>query len=186
VTGGSALWYLTRGFGAVSLLLLTLTMLMGIGTWTRWASARWPRALGTGLHRNLSLLAVSFVVVHVLTAWADGYVPLHLLDAIVPFGAGYRPVWVGLGALAFDCLLALAITSLLQRRLGWKRWRATHWLAYACWPLAFVHGLGAGSDPGSAWFRLLAVTCAAALAGSAVARAALARAPVGRRPAARA
>jgi methionine sulfoxide reductase heme-binding subunit len=169
---GSALWYLTRGAGAVSLVLLTTTMLMGIGNWTRWASARWPRRLGIALHRNVSLLALTFVTVHVLSAVADGYVDLRLVDAVLPFGAGYRPFWTGLGALAFDCLLALVVTSLLQRRLGWKRWRATHWLAYACWPIAVVHCLGIGTDAGTQWFTLLAATCIAAVAGAGLARAA--------------
>jgi sulfoxide reductase heme-binding subunit YedZ len=181
---GSPLWYLTRGAGVVSLLLLTTTVLMGIGTWTRWASARLPRRLGVGLHRNVSLLGVTFVAVHVVTAVTDGFVPLSLSSAVLPFTADYRPFWLGLGALAFDCLLALAVTSLLQKQLGWKRWRAVHWLAYACWPLAFVHGLGAGSDAGTEWFRLLAVACAAAVLGAGLARAALGRSsPDGQRPA---
>ncbi|HEY2636381.1 MAG TPA: ferric reductase-like transmembrane domain-containing protein [Solirubrobacteraceae bacterium] len=173
MSSGGALWYLTRGAGAVSLVLLTTTMLMGIGNWTRWASARWPRRLGIALHRNVSLLAVTFVVVHVVSAVADGYVDLRLIDAIVPFGAGYRPFWTGLGALAFDCLLALVVTSLLQRRLGWKRWRATHWLAYACWPIAVVHCLGIGTDAGTQWFTLLAAACIAAVLGAGLARAGL-------------
>ena len=31
-------------------------------------------------------------------------------------------------------------------RLGLRTWRAVHWLAYLCWPVALVHGLGTGSD----------------------------------------
>ena len=36
-------------------------------------------------------------------------------------------------------------------RLGHRIWRAVHWLAYACWPVALVHGLGTGSDSSQAW-----------------------------------
>jgi len=176
------LWYLTRGAGAVSLVLLTSTILLGIGTWTRWATTRWPRRFGTGLHRNISMLSLVFVVLHVVTSVIDGYVPLTLLDAVVPFGAGYRPVWVGLGAVAFDLLLALIITSLLQRRMGWKRWRATHWAAYACWPIAVLHGVKTGSDSGSAWFTVLVLACVAAVAGSVLARIATARSRTPKRP----
>lgn len=185
MSAGSPLWYLTRGAGLVSLLLLTTTVLMGIGAWTRWATARLPRRLGVGLHRNISLLGLTFVVVHVVTAVTDGFVPISLSAAVLPFTSGYRPVWTGLGALAFDCLLALVVTSLLQRRLGWRRWRAVHWLAYACWPLAFVHALETGTDPGVGWFRLLAVACAAAVLGAGLARAALARPGAGERHPAR-
>lgn len=169
------LWYLTRGAGAVSLVLLTSSVLLGIGTWTRWASARWPRRFGMGLHRNIAMLSVVFVVLHIVTSVIDGYVPLTLLDAVVPFGAGYRPIWVGLGAVAFDLLLALIITSLLQRRMGWKRWRATHWAAYACWPIAVLHGVKTGSDAGAPWFMLLVIGCVAAVLGAGVGRVVTAR-----------
>lgn len=169
------LWYLTRGAGIVSLVLLTSTMLLGIGTWTRWASARRPRRFGMGLHRNISMLSVVFLLIHIATSVLDGYVPLSFLDAVLPFRAGYRPLWVGLGAVAFDLMLALILTSLLQRRMGWRRWRATHWAAYACWPIAVLHGLKTGSDSGAPWFTLLVVVCVSAVLGSGLARIASAR-----------
>jgi sulfoxide reductase heme-binding subunit YedZ len=150
-----ALWYLARGSGAVSLGLLTGTVLLGLATSARWATARWPRFVVAGLHRNLSLLAVAFVGLHVATVVVDGYVPIRWLDAVVPFGSRYRPVWLGLGAVAFDLLLALVATSLLRVRLGQRTWRAVHWLAYACWPVAVTHGLGIGSDNAQPWMLLL-------------------------------
>ncbi|HEX6678725.1 MAG TPA: ferric reductase-like transmembrane domain-containing protein [Actinomycetes bacterium] len=157
-----ALWYLTRGSGAVALLLLTATVVLGITNSARWASARWPRFVTERLHRNLSLLVLVFLVLHVATTVVDGYVPIRWLDAVVPFGSSYRPLWLGLGAVALDLLLAVLVTSLLRARLGHRTWRAVHWLAYGCWPVALVHGLGTGSDAGRAW--MLAVDVAAAVA----------------------
>jgi hypothetical protein len=87
VTSGTTLWYLTRGSGAVSLLLLTATTL---------------------------------------------------------------------GALAFDLLLALTITSLLRKHIGYRTWRLLHWAAYATWPLALAHGFGSGSDARHGWMTALA------------------------------
>ena len=121
-------------------------LVLGVLGTTRWRSERWPRFLVAGLHRNLTLLAIAFVVVHVVTTVADGYAPIRLVDAVVPFVSAYRPIWLGLGAVAFDLLLALIVTSLLRARVGLRLWRAVHWLAYAAWPLALVHGLGTGSD----------------------------------------
>jgi DMSO/TMAO reductase YedYZ heme-binding membrane subunit len=109
------------------------------------------------LHRNLTLLAIVFVVVHVVTTIADGYAPIRLTDAIVPFVSAYRPVWLGLGAVAFDLLLALVVTSLLRVRIGVRVWRAVHWLAYASWPVALVHALGTGSDSRTAWLAAIAI-----------------------------
>ena len=162
-SGPTALWYLTRASGAVSLVLLTASLVLGIVDARRWRAPGWPRFVVDGLHRNLSLLAVAFVVVHVVTTVLDGFAPIGLIDAVVPFATPYRPLWVGLGAIAFDLLLALIVTSLLRARLGWNAWRAVHWLAYASWPLALVHGLGAGSDTTRPWMQILTVACVAAV-----------------------
>ncbi len=165
-----ALWYLTRGTGVVSLILLTTVLVLGVLGVTRWRSERWPRFLVAGLHRNLTLFAIAFVVVHVVTTVADGFAPIRLVDAVVPFISAYRPIWLGLGALAFDLLLALTFTSLLRARVGLRLWRAVHWLAYAAWPLALVHGLGTGSDSRLGWLQILTLCCAAAVAAAVAVR----------------
>jgi hypothetical protein len=155
--GSKALWYLTRGSGAVTLVLLTLSMGLGIAGTFRWHSRRVPQFTVAALHRNLTLLAVIFLGVHVVTSVADTYAPVGMKDAFIPFTSAYRPIWLGLGALAGDLLLALIVTSLLRIRLGHRAWRWTHWFAYACWPLALFHSLGTGSDPRAGWLETLAV-----------------------------
>jgi methionine sulfoxide reductase heme-binding subunit len=159
--GPSAYWYLTRSTGAVSLILLTLSVTLGVAGPIRFSSPRWPRFVLDSLHRNVSLLAIAFLLVHIITAVLDSFAPISLTDAIVPFGGSYRPFWLGLGAVAFDLLLAVAFTSMVRRRLGYGAWRATHWLAYACWPIALLHGLGTGSDVKSTWLFALNVVCLA-------------------------
>jgi predicted ferric reductase len=91
------------------------------------------------------------VFLHVASTVVDGYAPIGWVDAIVPFRSGYRPIWVGLGAVAFDLFLAVIITSLLRVRIGYSSWRWVHMLTYAMWPIALVHGLGTGSDTRSTW-----------------------------------
>ena len=145
--GSAALWYLTRATGLVSLILLSATVVLGTVASVGWTSDRWPRFLSQSVHRNLSLFSIVLIGVHVVTTIGDGYVPIGLADAIIPFRSPYRPVWVGLGAVAFDMLLAVGITSAVRRRIGVAVWRGVHWLAYACWPIAVLHGLGSGSDP---------------------------------------
>jgi methionine sulfoxide reductase heme-binding subunit len=143
----------------VSLILLTATVVLGIVASVGWTSTRWPRFLSQGVHRNLSLFCLAVIAVHITSTVGDGYVPIGLLDAVIPFRSPYRPIWVGLGALAFDMLLAVAITSALRRRIGVAAWRGVHWLAYACWPLAALHGLGSGSDPRLPGAMLVFVAC---------------------------
>lgn len=166
---GKTMWYLTRGSGVVTLLLLTASLCLGIagtaGLRTRWL----PRFSIADLHRNLTLLAVAFLGIHVATTVADSYTPIGWKDVVIPFLSPYRPFWLGLGAIAGDLLLALVITSLLRLRIGFRAWRFTHWLAYACWPIAFAHALGTGSDPRAGWLQALAaVSLGAVLAAVSV------------------
>ena len=159
----TAYWYLTRATGVISLLLLTLVVALGVVDVSRIASPYWPRFLVDGLHRRASLLALVFLVIHILTAVLDSYAPIGVVDAFIPFHSAYRPLWLGLGAAAFDLLLAVLITSLLRARVGARNWRVIHWLAYACWPLALIHGLGSGSDVRQTWMLALDFMCVAAV-----------------------
>jgi DMSO/TMAO reductase YedYZ heme-binding membrane subunit len=156
---GKELWYLTRGSGAVALLLLTVSVLLGVANTTRWKTDRWPRFIVYGLHRNVTLLALTFTVVHVLTTIVDSFAPIAVIDAFIPFLSPYRPFWLGLGTVAFDLLLALIVTSFLRRRIGTRLWRAVHWLAYAAWPVALLHTFGTGSDARAGWMLFLGVAC---------------------------
>jgi DMSO/TMAO reductase YedYZ heme-binding membrane subunit len=155
VNSAKELWYLTRGSGVVALVLLTAAVALGVVVSLRTTTTRWPRFAINSLHRNMTLLAIAFVGLHVVTTVADGYAPIGLKDAIVPFASPYRPIWLGLGAVAFDLLLALVITSYLRARVGARIWRGVHWLAYAAWPVALLHSFGTGSDPRSTWLVVL-------------------------------
>lgn len=179
--GPSPLWYLTRGTGLVSLVLLSAIVALGVVTHSGWQRPAWPRFATLGLHRNLSLLAVVFLAIHIITAELDTFAPVGWLAVLVPFASAYRPIWLGLGTLAFDLLLALTITSLLRVRLGLRAWRAVHWLAYLCWPVAVVHGLGTGTDPRLGWVQLLYAACVAAVAAAAGWRLVMAVGQPGRR-----
>jgi sulfoxide reductase heme-binding subunit YedZ len=152
---GSVEWYLTRGSGVVALLMLTATVVLGMLSTGRLETTRWPRYVVEGLHRNVSLAVLVFLVIHVTTTVVDGFVPIGWLDVVLPFHAGYRPIWIGMGALAVDLLLAIVVTSLLRVQIGPRAWRAVHWLAYACWPVALVHGLASGTDSPQRWMQVI-------------------------------
>jgi methionine sulfoxide reductase heme-binding subunit len=154
----------------VALILLTLALVVGVAAIGRVSSRRWPRFAIDGIHRSSSLLAIAFLALHIVTAVLDSFAPISLLDAVVPFVGAYRPVWLGLGAAAFDLLLAVMITSVLRERLGHRAWRAVHWFAFAVWPLAVVHGLATGSDVRQGWMAVIYVACAAAFIAAVLAR----------------
>lgn len=160
---GPGLWYATRATGLVTLLLLTASVLLGILTAGRFSTRRWPRFLSQGLHRNISLLVLVFLALHVGTTVIDTYTSIPLSAAFIPFASRYKTIWLSLGAVALDMLLALVTTSLLKARIGYRGWRRVHWVAYACWPVALAHGLGIGTDRNATWVFALTVACAAAV-----------------------
>lgn len=176
MTGGSAYWYLTRGTGVVALLLLTVSVVLGVLDVQRFTSPRWPRFVVDRVHRDASLLVMVLLVVHIITSVLDGFAPIGLLDAVVPLHSAYRPLWLGLGAVAFDLLVAVALTSMIRRRLGFRAWRAVHWLAYASWPVAVFHTLGTGSDARTWWLLLVTAVCLGAVGAAVAVRVVRARA----------
>jgi methionine sulfoxide reductase heme-binding subunit len=164
------LWYTTRGAGAVSLVLLSAVVVLGVMSSLRFEVPSWPRFLTTGLHRNLSLTAVVFLALHIVTAVVDPFTHLGWLAAVVPFSSYYRTFWLGLGVIAFELLIAITVTSLVRGLIGLSAWRAIHWLSYASWPIAVLHGFGTGTDTLSTWMLAIDGVCIAAVAGSVAAR----------------
>jgi hypothetical protein len=165
-TATSPLWFATRATGLIALVLLTVSVLLGILTSVRFARPAWPRFITVGLHRNLSLLVLTFTGLHILTTVTDPYASISVVSAVLPFSSPYRRIWLGLGAVAFDLLLAVLVTSLLRVRIGLRAWRAVHWAGYLCWPVALIHGLGTGTDGAARWVLAVAAACALAVAAA--------------------
>jgi methionine sulfoxide reductase heme-binding subunit len=171
---GSPLWFLTRSSALVAFVLMTVGFVLGLVTTGRAGALlkpRTPRFISQALHRNITLLAIIFVLVHVATTVLDGYVRIGWLSAVVPFTSGYRTAWVAAGTAALDLAIVLAVTSLLRVRIGVRRWRGLHWLAYALWPLTVTHYLGTGTDVKAAWGRWLAIAAIAAVTVATLVRA---------------
>jgi methionine sulfoxide reductase heme-binding subunit len=160
MTGSTAFWYASRATGIIALLLFSATLVLGLVVTRQGRLPGLPRFAVTSLHRNLSLLALALVVVHVLTAVLDSYVRIPLVAAVIPLASGYERFWLGLGALALDLILALICTSLIRGRLPRSWWRPIHLCAYLCWPVAFLHGLGAARDLRQGLLLALAAGCA--------------------------
>ncbi|MGA7986861.1 MAG: ferric reductase-like transmembrane domain-containing protein [Candidatus Dormiibacterota bacterium] len=159
VLGPTPMWYATRASGYTALVLVSATVVVGLITSLRQSTRNWPRFLVQSVHRNLSLLFVAFLVIHIATSVLDPFAKLTVADALVPFVATYRPLWLGLGVVSCELLVAITVTSLLRGRLGWRAWRVVHLLAYLSWPIAVVHGIGTGTDTKSIWALLLVTLC---------------------------
>jgi sulfoxide reductase heme-binding subunit YedZ len=170
------LWYLMRASGLVAFALLTVTVALGL------TAARRRQRTGTVttlVHRNASLLAVVFLAIHIVTAVTDHYVTIPLPAIVVPGVSDYRAFWMASGAVAFDLIVALVITSLLRVVFGRRAWRAVHWLAYVAWPAALAHSIGTGTDTGRTWTTAIYVIAASAVLAAAAIRARDPHRPVG-------
>ncbi len=160
VTGGSTLWYLARATGITAFVLLTVTVALGIVTSLRWQTRNIPRFVVEYVHRNVTLVVLALIAIHVGTVVVDSFAPIGWITAVVPFTSPYRPIWLSLGALGFDLLLAVAVTSWLRHRVGFRVWRFLHWSAYASWLAVLVHALGTGTDTREGWALLIEGACA--------------------------
>lgn len=163
INSSTVLWYTSRATGVVALLLLTAVMLLGLAVTRQGRLPGLPRFAVTGLHRNLSLIAVVFVALHVLTAVGDNYVHIPLISVVIPLASPYERLWIALGTVSLDLTIATVVTSLLRRHLGRRAWRGVHLLAYASWPVAWLHSITSSPDLRHGVLFLLAVVCALAV-----------------------
>ena len=168
ITQSTALWYVSRATGVVSLLLLTGIVVLGILVNRQGRLPGLPRFVVTGLHRNLSLLGVAFVALHVITAIADPYVTIRIAAVVIPFASSYKPFWLGLGAISLDLVAALIVTSLARARMSRRAWRGLHWFSYAAWGSAVVHSFGASNDLHRGVLLYLAIACCLVVAGAVI------------------
>lgn len=166
--GQAPLWYLSRSTGIVSFVLITLTLCLGIASTQRaLASPSWPRFATQRLHRNVSLLGLAFLGVHVVATIAAGYVDISWWSVLVPGASDYRTLWVACGTLALDLVVAVVATSLMRLRMSATAWRLVHYSVYAAWPFAWLHFLKTGTDSAHGRFGLWIAIAAAAIVGAA-------------------
>ncbi|WP_104119148.1 ferric reductase-like transmembrane domain-containing protein [Arthrobacter sp. B1805] len=163
------LWVVSRATGVAATVLLTVVFILGVMLSGRRRPTGTQTTVITGLHRNLALGLTVFLTAHVITAVVETYVDIGWVSALVPFTSAYEPVWVSLGAIAFDLLIAVTMTSLLRHRVPDMWWQRIHALAYVLWPAAIVHGIALGT--GSGWvLRAISITCLAAGIGAVIYR----------------
>lgn len=163
---GPFLWYLNRGTGLVILALFTITTVLGVLSTGGKAGKRVPSFVTQAVHRNIALLSVVLLAVHVVTAVADSFVDIRWWQAVVPWaGSTYQPLWLGLGTLALDLIVVLTVTSLLRTRLSHRLWRAVHLSSYVGWALSVAHGIGIGTDvqAGRTWAYAVVGGCVVAV-----------------------
>lgn len=161
-------WYVARAGGIVAFALLTVGAVVGMTLSGRARLKRWPRFAVEDVHRFIGLLTGTFIGIHVVSLLVDTYLPFSLAQVLVPGTAPYRPLATALGVIAMELLVALAVANRYRKRLSYRFWRRTHYLNFAVWLIALIHGITSGTDSGSAWGVGLYAAAAASVGGLAM------------------
>jgi methionine sulfoxide reductase heme-binding subunit len=162
------LWYTTRATGFVALILFTLVVALGTFVANRIGGTYIGRFELNELHRSITMVAIVFLVVHILTTIVDSYVPTGWLSAVIPFSSKYEPMHVALGAVAFDLILAVWVSSLLKAKVANRSWRFIHWFSWLALVSALAHSFLTGTDSRSSWGLALGIACSAVVLASAL------------------
>lgn len=147
----TVVWEIARASGFTAYGLVTVAVGLGLALSLRWQSTRWPRLITNEVHQFVTLLSLLFTLIHGLAVWVDPFMKFGWAEVLVPGSSHYRPLWVGLGIVAFYLGLAVGATSLVRSRIGYKWWRRFHYLTFLVWALATAHGIGTGSDTRAGW-----------------------------------
>jgi DMSO/TMAO reductase YedYZ heme-binding membrane subunit len=140
--------------GELALLALTAAVVLGVAATERHFLPPGTRVTAQIAHRAVALAAVGFLLVHILLETVSAQATL--LDAVLPFTDARSRLYLGLGTIASDLVIAVIATSLARMRYAGsrhpQRWRAVHRSIYVAWPLAIVHGMLMQGGPGwAAW-----------------------------------
>ncbi|MCC6830373.1 MAG: ferric reductase-like transmembrane domain-containing protein [Thermoleophilia bacterium] len=152
---GELLWYFARAGGFVAYGLLTASVAMGLLASLRVTAPGWTRAMTTEVHRFVTMTALGFTALHVLTLVAHPTEGYGITEVLIPFAAAREPLWTGLGVIAMELAVAVWLTTHFRQRIGYGRWRQLHYLAFVSFGAALVHGIAQGTDTATPWGRVV-------------------------------
>lgn len=154
------LWYTTRATGLVALVLFSVVVALGTLVANRVGGTNVGRFELNELHRSLTMVAVAFLVIHIVTTVVDSFVPTGWLSALIPMTSSYKRFDVALGAVAFDLILAVWVSSLMKARIANSSWRFIHWFSWLALVSAIVHGFLTGTDGRKGIGLVVIIACA--------------------------
>jgi ferredoxin len=154
-TASESVHLIAAAVGFTSLGALWLGMLMGTVLRSGWLMSRIRHATIYGLHANLVLFGIWIGMVHGFAQLAVPSGRVRWLDEGVPFLNPFDQIGIGMGTLALELFVAFTLSVLIQRKLGYHRWRTLHSLAYFAFTIVVGHVLISGSDIAGTPIRLV-------------------------------
>lgn len=132
--------------GFLSFFLIWLAVLWGVLLRNGWALTWVRHSTLLATHTTMALLGLCLATVHAGAQLAKPANLFRLIDVLVPFTFWRDPIGVGVGVIGLHLLLAAALSVVVQRWLGYSRWRALHTVTYVAFTLIVAHILISGSD----------------------------------------
>jgi predicted ferric reductase len=148
-------WYITRASGLMSYLLVWLSTLWGFAISSKIFDSFLKREFTYDFHEHLSLLGLGFVILHVVVLLLDRVEPMKLVDVLIPFVSNYRPLWTGIGIIAFYLSILVTVTFYIRSRISMKTFRRIHYFSLVAYIGALMHGLYAGTDSPLNWTQIM-------------------------------
>ena len=147
-------WYLSRSSAIVAFGLLWFSMVLGL-TITNKMARIWPGGpVAFDLHQFTGILGLSFGLFHAMILIGDQYINFTIVQVLVPFtSVNYFPTWVGIGQLAFYLWLIVVVSFYLRCNIGTQTWRLMHYISYAVFVMALLHGINIGTDSAIPWVQ---------------------------------
>jgi predicted ferric reductase len=139
-------WYVTRSSALVAYFLMWLSTAWGLALAAKINDRFLARGYTYDVHQYISLLAIGFMLVHILVLLADHYLPFSAVQILIPFTSSYRPLWVGIGVITFYLSVLVTVTFYMRRWIGMRAFRIIHVFSLVAYLGATLHGLFAGTD----------------------------------------
>ena len=168
LTSSPVAWYAARAAGIAAYVLLSVVAILGLTMARKASLRRWPKFALEDVHRFAGLLVGTFLAIHIGAIAVDSWLPFSIGAIIVPFVSTYRPLWIALGIVAAELLLALAITNHYRDRLSYRFWRRAHYLNFVVWTFATIHGIASGTDRSAPWLMAIYAVATASVGAAIV------------------
>ncbi|HEX2923038.1 MAG TPA: hypothetical protein VHS28_03305 [Chloroflexota bacterium] len=154
-TGDPTFWHIARAAGLSAYLMLFLNVFLGLAVHTHYLEGVMARWRSFDLHQFTALLAIGFLGLHALALLGDRYMGFTPAQLVIPFASPYRPFWTALGVVGAYAVLIVFGSSYVRQQIGYRAWRAIHYVAFAAFLLTMVHGVFSGTDSGEPWAAAL-------------------------------
>jgi len=155
-------WYLSRAAGFTAYLLLFVSVALGIAIGTRFADRIAKRNTIFDLHRFTTILALAFTLFHVYILLLDGFFNFSVWQLSLPFLSPYRRWQTAVGVFAMYALALIIVSFYVRQFIGYRAWRAIHFVTFAMFGAVALHGITAGTDTAEPWAKLIYIATGAA------------------------